>query len=196
MLRSNFFTFLWYKAAALTPILGKEMNEARINGWVVFVCCSTSKERPFPTIKITQLLARDRQFLPNLYDYPKSFKPGPYGNWDQFYAHTPFWVGFFRTLHYIFSLFSSSKEGLKSKNQIFKKVSFNFGSDSVQKIMQYLSWLKYNAICKIKHLLLTISFVKSRFSNLINVLQVCNWLLWISSLMQGRSSSRFRPQQE
>ena len=71
MLRSNFFTFLWYKAAALTPILGKEMNEARINGWVVFVC-STSKERPFPTIKITQLLARDRQFLPNLYDYPKS----------------------------------------------------------------------------------------------------------------------------
>ena len=124
MLRSNFFTFLWYKAAALTPILGKEMNEARINGWVVFVCCSTSKERPFPTIKITQLLARDRQFLPNLYDYPKSFKPGPYGNWDQFYAHTPFWVGFFRTLHYIFSLFSSSKEGLKSKNQIFKKSVF------------------------------------------------------------------------
>ena len=124
MLRSNFFTFLWYKAAALTPILGKEMNEARINGWVVFVCCSTSKERPFPTIKITQLLARDRQFLPNLYDYPKSFKPGPYGNWDQFYAHTPFWVGFFRTLHYIFSLFSSSKEDSNLKTKSSKKSVF------------------------------------------------------------------------
>ena len=192
MLRSNFFTFLWYKAAALTPILGKEMNEARINGWVVFVCCSTSKERPFPTIKITQLLVRDRQFLPNLYDYPKSFKPGPYGNWDQFYAHTPFWVGFFRTLHYIFSLFSSSKEDSNLKTKSSKKVSFNFGSEN----HAIFSMFKIDAICKIKHLLLTISFVKSRFSNLINVLQVCNWLLWISSLMQGRSSSRFRPQQE
>ena len=195
MLRSNFFTFLWYKAAALTPILGKEMNEARINGWVVFVCCSTSKERPFPTIKITQLLARDRQFLPNLYDYPKSFKPGPYGNWDQFYAHTPFWVGFFRTLHYIFSLFSSSKD-LKSENQIFKESVFQLWLRFTSENHAIFSMFKIDAICKIKHLLLTISFVKSRFSNLINVLQVCNWLLWISSLMQGRSSSRFRPQQE
>ena len=141
MLRSNFFTFLWYKAA-LTPILGKEMNEARINGWVVFVC-STSKERPFPTIKITQLLARDRQFLPNLYDYPKSsvLSQAPMEIEINFMHIHPFEQGSLE--HYrSTSLFSFLiiKERLKSKNQIFKKnCVFQLWSSQnfTWKIMQY-----------------------------------------------------------
>ena len=62
MLRPNFFTFL---CSSLTPILGKEMNEARINGWVVFVC---SYERTPISNHKNHTIVSQRQTISSLYD--------------------------------------------------------------------------------------------------------------------------------
>ena len=51
--------------SSLTPILGKEMNEARINGWVVFVC---SYERTPISNHKNHTIVSQRQTISSLYD--------------------------------------------------------------------------------------------------------------------------------